>query len=131
MCSQSISTLIKLTEKSINIQQHPINIVRFVCTPRFVFKQKGFNLYSNTWMLVLAHALPTRISPRIAYPIVTFLSSLSNSTSGVLITSVVEYVVLIVLPPSIYIGPMWRRKMWKSNGSELSCKSLAIYAFLV
>ena len=35
-------------------------------------------------VLVLAHALPTRISPRIANPIVTFLSSLSNSTSGVL-----------------------------------------------
>ena len=42
MCSQSISTLIKLTEKSINIQQRPINIVRFVCTPRFVFEQTWF-----------------------------------------------------------------------------------------
>ena len=38
MCSQSISTLIKLIEKRINIQQHSINIVRFVRTPRFVFK---------------------------------------------------------------------------------------------
>ena len=38
MCSQSISTLIKLTEKSINIQQRPINIVRFVRTPRFVLE---------------------------------------------------------------------------------------------
>ena len=56
-------------------------------------------------VLVLTHALPTRISPRIASPIVTFLSYLSNSTSGVLTTSVVEYAVLIVLPPSIYIGP--------------------------
>ena len=56
-------------------------------------------------VLVLAHALPTRISPRIASQIVTFLSSLSNSTSGVLATSGVEYVVLIVLPPSMYIGP--------------------------
>ena len=83
-------------------------------------------------MLVLAHALPTRISPHIASPIVTFLSSLSNSTSGVLTTSVLEYAVLIVVPPpSIYIGPMWRREMWKIKGSELSCKSLAIYAFLV
>ena len=63
-------------------------------------------------VLVLAHALPTRISPRIASPIVTFLSSLSNSTSGVLTTSVLEYAVLIVvLPPSIYIGPMWRREI--------------------
>ena len=53
-------------------------------------------------VLVLAHAHPTRILPR---PIVTFLSSLSNSTSGVLTTSVVEYAVLIALPPSIYIGP--------------------------
>ena len=35
MCSQSISTLIK---KGINIQQHPINIVRFVRTPRFVLE---------------------------------------------------------------------------------------------
>ena len=42
MCSQSISTLIKLTEKSINIQQRPINIVRFVRTPRFVFRQRWF-----------------------------------------------------------------------------------------
>ena len=63
-------------------------------------------------VLVLAHALPTRISPHIASPIVNFLSSLSNSTSGVLTTSVLEYAVLIVvLPPSIYIGPMWRREM--------------------
>ena len=38
MCSQSNSTLIKLTEKSINIQQRPINIVRFVRTPRFVLE---------------------------------------------------------------------------------------------
>ena len=56
-------------------------------------------------VLVLAHALPTRISPRIASPQELCLSSLSNSTSGVLTTSVVEYAVLIVLPPSIYIGP--------------------------
>ena len=35
MCSQSISTLIK---KGINIQQRPINIVRFVRTPRFVLE---------------------------------------------------------------------------------------------
>ena len=42
MCSQSISTLIKLIEKSINIQQRPINIVRFVRTPRFVFKLRWF-----------------------------------------------------------------------------------------
>ena len=48
-------------------------------------------------VLVLAHALPTRISPRIASPIVTFVSSLSNNTSGVLTTSTVEYAVLIVL----------------------------------
>ena len=61
---------------------------------QFVFKQMN--------VLVLAHALPTRISPWIASPIVTFLSSLSsssrsNSTSGALITSAVEYAVLIVL----------------------------------
>ena len=30
---------------------------------------------------------------------------MSNSTSGLLTTSIVEYAVLIVLPPSIYIGP--------------------------
>ena len=89
----------------------------------------GFQfVFNHVNVHVLAHALPTRISPRIASPIVTFLSSLSNSTSGVLTTSVVEYEVLIVLPPSIYIGPkskynseliaiymallpMWRREM--------------------
>jgi len=26
---------------------------------------------------------------------------------------------------------MWRREMWKSKGSDLSSKSLAIYVFLV
>ena len=48
MCSQSISTLIKLTEKSINIQQCPINIVRFVSTPIFVFKQIWFPISFQT-----------------------------------------------------------------------------------
>ena len=48
MCSQSISTLIKLTGKSINIQQCPINIVRFVRTPRFVFKQRWFPICFQT-----------------------------------------------------------------------------------
>ena len=48
-------------------------------------------------VLVLAHALPTRISPHIASPIVTFLSYMSNSTSGVLTTSVLEYAVLILV----------------------------------
>ena len=58
----------------------------------------GFQfVFNHVNVVVLAHALPTRISPRIASPI--------NSTSGVLTTSIVEYAVLIVLPPSIYIGP--------------------------
>ena len=35
MCSQSISTLI---EKVSTFKQRPINIVRFVCTPRFVLE---------------------------------------------------------------------------------------------
>ena len=38
MCSQSISTFLKLTENSIDIQQRPINIVRFIRTPRFVLE---------------------------------------------------------------------------------------------
>ena len=73
----------------------------------------GFQfVFNHVNVLVLAHALPTRISPHIASPIVTFLSYMSNSTSGVLTTSVLEYAVLIVvLHPSIYIGPMWRREM--------------------
>ena len=49
MCSQSISTLI---QKGINIQQRPINIVRFVRTPRFVLEMVSnftFDKINSTW----------------------------------------------------------------------------------
>ena len=106
MCSQSISTLIKLTEKSINIQQRPINIVGFVCTPRFVFKQRWFPICFQPRECACSRACSSYYDfATYSQSNSNFLSSLSNSTSGVLTTSVVECAVLIVLPPSIYIRP--------------------------
>src|SRR3954467_14015151 len=86
MCSQSISTLIKKVSTFNNAQS--ILLDSYVLLDLYL-NRHGFQfVFNHVNVLVLAHALPTRISPCIASPIVTFLSSLSNSTSGVLTTSV-------------------------------------------
>ena len=103
MCSQSISTLIKKVSTFNNAQS--ILLDSYILLNLYS-NRDGFQfVFNHVNVLVLAHALPTRILPHIVSPIVTFLSFLSNSTSGVLTTYVVEYAVPIVLPPSIYIGP--------------------------
>ena len=68
MCSQSISTLIKKVSTFNNAQS--ILLDSYVLLDLY---SRWFPIFFNhVNVLVLAHALPTRISPHIASPIVTF-----------------------------------------------------------
>ena len=73
MCSQSISTLIKLTKKVSTFNNAQSILLDSYVLLDLYSNRDGFQfVFNHVNVLVLAHALPTRISPRIASPIVTF-----------------------------------------------------------